>query len=1019
MFDISQFLPYYQDIKYNNFYNDTIKKKEFQELKSTKKEIINENLFTNAQNLIARFLSSYTPYNELLLVWSLGSGKTSAAISVIEHNKNISSNYTGAMIFTRNNILTDNFINEIIKIVYKKNKQILEENEYKNIKKQIYKYYKFYTFETFSKNTISALNDDILKQDFSNKIIIIDEAHNIRYKENKSEQDETIYKNFHRFLHIVENCKILLLSGTPIKDTIDEITSVMNLILPLNKQMPIGSTFINEYFTNTQIDNKNKYQLILEKKEELYNYFKGRVSYLKSITSDIHKNYIGNSCGKLNYFKVLCEKMEQHQTDAYKQALKKDTGDISTLYINSRQSSLFVFPDNTYGKTGFDNYVNVTKQNKYSLKQNIDINNLQKYSIKYYNLLQNIETQIKNKQLSFIYCEYVNGSGLVLLSLIMKKLGFEEYSFSKRQQQNKKTYALLTSNSKIQELLNVFNSTKNATGDYINVILGSRVIMEGITLKNVQNVHILTPHWNYSETEQAIARGYRFRSHEDLINLGIKPQFNIYQYVSITNDYPDTLSIDLYMYEIAEIKDVNSAQITKILKESAFDCFFNYERNFTPGYDNMRECNYTNCNYDCFGVNYDDENNNFDYLTYNLYYNNLNIQNIIKEIKQLYFIYNEINIDDSNGILKDLYNKYTKYDIYTSFFKIVNDNIIIINKFGFSSYLREDGLNFYLVNIPSTNSISLYDRIYNKNPYISKYQNITDMYRQIYKSYLKQIFNFKNDEIKNYKKFITNIIIFLPIKIQSLLFEYAIIAQLYKKDNIIEIIIDIFKNQYYYIDDKKIYLSFIENNYRCLDVSLFTSEKEWKKSGLIWKDCDDEFIKGYNDIKTDKIKLIQQNKVFGTYNGDKFCIIVNTVNEKADTRTKISGQECKSWNKKQLIYIIIYLLKINFDFIRDNNFNNLPNLDTILTPGIEVKKNLLLQKKIILYTDINKPPSNWKGENITKDDINNMDENEINLLLYFSQLQIKTLCEIIKYWLTINNLIYQDHNCGTAQKKKK
>ena len=158
MFDISQFLPYYQDIKYNNFYNDTIKKKEFQELKSTKKEIINENLFTNAQNLIARFLSSYTPYNELLLVWSLGSGKTSAAISVIEHNKNISSNYTGAMIFTRNNILTDNFINEIIKIVYKKNKQILEENEYKNIKKQIYKYYKFYTFETFSKNTISALN---------------------------------------------------------------------------------------------------------------------------------------------------------------------------------------------------------------------------------------------------------------------------------------------------------------------------------------------------------------------------------------------------------------------------------------------------------------------------------------------------------------------------------------------------------------------------------------------------------------------------------------------------------------------------------------------------------------------------------------------------------------------------------------------------------------------------------------------------------------------------------------------
>lgn len=62
-------------------------------------------------------------------------------------------------------------------------------------------------------------------------------------KASKATSSLNIYKQFHRFLHVVKDCKILLMSGTPMKDGVEEIASVMNLILPLNKQLITGDDF--------------------------------------------------------------------------------------------------------------------------------------------------------------------------------------------------------------------------------------------------------------------------------------------------------------------------------------------------------------------------------------------------------------------------------------------------------------------------------------------------------------------------------------------------------------------------------------------------------------------------------------------------------------------------------------------------------------------------------------------------------------------------------------------------------
>ena len=56
----------------------------------------------------------------------------------------------------------------------------------------------------------------------------------------------------------------------------------------------------------------------------------------------------------------------------------------------------------------------------------------------------------------------------------------------------------------------------NKNGEYIRVIFGTDKTREGITLKNIQKIHILTPGWNFGKKNQAEGRGIRFGSHNDL-----------------------------------------------------------------------------------------------------------------------------------------------------------------------------------------------------------------------------------------------------------------------------------------------------------------------------------------------------------------------------------------------------------------------------------------------------------------------------------------------------------------------
>ena len=91
------------------------KKKEFYDEKLSAKEVPpnQKGQLMKHQKIISRFLSSNTIYDSLLLVHTMGSGKTCSAIGAIEQIKNESNNFKGVYVFAKGVGLLDNFVKEL------------------------------------------------------------------------------------------------------------------------------------------------------------------------------------------------------------------------------------------------------------------------------------------------------------------------------------------------------------------------------------------------------------------------------------------------------------------------------------------------------------------------------------------------------------------------------------------------------------------------------------------------------------------------------------------------------------------------------------------------------------------------------------------------------------------------------------------------------------------------------------------------------------------------------------------
>jgi hypothetical protein len=130
-------------------------------------------------------------------------------------------------------------------------------------------------------------------------------------------------------------------------------------------------------------------------------------------------------------------------------------------------------------------------------------------------------------------------TGLTYLDFKKKKMNISEFKPA--------TFLLVTGGAdesgedvpeiKQKIIQDVFNNPDNSDGKHIKFILGSRVMNEGVTLKNCKEVHIIDVFFNIPKVEQVIGRIIRMCVHQDVINDKNRyPEVNVFRYVVAIND---------------------------------------------------------------------------------------------------------------------------------------------------------------------------------------------------------------------------------------------------------------------------------------------------------------------------------------------------------------------------------------------------------------------------------------------------------------------------------------------------
>jgi hypothetical protein len=368
----------------------------------------------------------------------------------------------------------------------------------------------------------------------------------------------------------------------------------------------------------------------------------------------------------------------------------------------------------------------------------LKIENLKYFSIKFYKALKNLNKLVegvKGPRTAFIYSNLVK-VGVELFEEILKMNGFLEYNDQQNYTIDSETvcyycgktftthktnenpthefhpaiYLLVTGQSTeegndiIPEekkiiLDNVYSNINNKEGKYIKFVLGSKVMSEALSLRNVAEVHILDVYYNLGMVDQVIGRAIRGCSHYDIINDDNKyPEVHVYKYtVSLENG----LSSEEELYKKAEQKYILIKKCERVLKEIAIDCPLNRNGNIFPEelklYNNCVEphidnandnskikcpalCDYTNCNFKCsskklnelyFNDKYNEylqlKKENLDYNTFTKTLATNEINYVITKIRELYRIKFIYTIEVILNYVKKSYDKH-KIDLFDEFF---------------------------------------------------------------------------------------------------------------------------------------------------------------------------------------------------------------------------------------------------------------------------------------------------------------------------------------------------------------
>tara|TARA_Y100001980_G_C14556804_1_gene350570 strand:- start:19857 stop:23477 length:3621 start_codon:yes stop_codon:yes gene_type:complete len=454
----------------------------------------------NHQKFLKNFMNKNTPYKGLLVFHGVGVGKTCTAITISNSfidlykkedkkiiclvSKNIQSNWMNTIYSPEkgdNQCNGENFQNIIHNIDMKMNTSF-------KVKKLIREYYEFYGYQQFSNKvkqlielktsttqSVEEIEKKIIKKYFSNRLLIIDEVHNLR-DDNLDKYSKDTVKFLDKVIKYSDNLRLVLLSATPMFNKATEIQWLINLLLKNDKRPTISK---NEIFDENETLTERGIDLLKKKTRGYISYVRGEnpITFPIRLYPDNNNDPLcingdkGNEYPKLSikgeeyndsvyqfkFLKMYYNQMDNYQSQIYKQyveSLNSETMQISEQRAGVQISNIVYPPVNVltgkeeinrsnfhkmYGGTALFNsdlgIMKPSKNNKYrysnSYRKNIqspifDIENIGVLSTKIKNILEGLQKS-KSKGIIFIYTEFIP-SGVFPLAFALEHMGFEKYS---------------------------------------------------------------------------------------------------------------------------------------------------------------------------------------------------------------------------------------------------------------------------------------------------------------------------------------------------------------------------------------------------------------------------------------------------------------------------------------------------------------------------------------------------------------------------------------------------------------
>jgi hypothetical protein len=571
------------------------------------------------QRFLRRVLSPDSTTQNLLMVHGTGTGKTCTAIQIAEEYVIRPEFQNKKVLMLANPAVQDNFRSEIFSV---SDDKLYQDPEGLLLSKQctgrryleiiqraqseplrltdaavrdkirrmanslLSEFYEFQGYDGFanyvSRGMEGKTSNDINKwihETFDDRLIIVDEAHNLRVTTETTSTAKISAKAIESIVKQAKGVTLVLLTATPMFDDYDEIIYYFNLFLWNDKRLDPSKTItVSEIFEKDGSFKEGQETRFRGWCQDYISYIKGENPFTFPFRLPPPENLVAPIDRTISHLGEAIDKPRKYLTltksfvSPYQEKIIKNL----PIRIGGNGPLICVYPEN---KSFGEIFGRSEEQYEYrkGYEKFLSPSKVALYSSKFALILNTLET---SSGIAFVYSNLVE-NGANLFAMCLEEHGYDnaiKSNFLKNPsgevtKGSKGKYVIFTgesSRAEIENALRRLKDRKNIAGDDIRVIIASEKVSEGVDFKYVRQVHVLDPWFNMSRIEQVLGRGMRTCSH----SLLPFEQQNCTVYLHVCRYPEDTKeSADEYIYrEFVENKAVRIASTKRVIMESAMDC---------------------------------------------------------------------------------------------------------------------------------------------------------------------------------------------------------------------------------------------------------------------------------------------------------------------------------------------------------------------------------------------------------------------------------------------------------------